>query len=115
MQRWGLSLDIVTCIALQISVGLCVDYAAHVGHTFLNINQGSRKERALETVLQIGPAVLYGATSTLLAFSVLGAAESYSFTAFFKVSCELVEVSSNHLYSIYRLSFWSQHLACSMD
>lgn len=34
MQKIGLTLDIVSCIALQLSVGLCVDYAAHIGHTF---------------------------------------------------------------------------------
>uniref|UniRef100_A0A182SL45 SSD domain-containing protein n=1 Tax=Anopheles maculatus TaxID=74869 RepID=A0A182SL45_9DIPT len=28
MQVWGLTLDLVSCIALQLAVGLCVDYAA---------------------------------------------------------------------------------------
>lgn len=85
MQRWGLTIDLVSCIGLELAVGLCVDYAAHVGHTFLTIKEGTRNERALETILHIGAAVLYGGGSTLLAVSMLASSEAYTFKAFFKV------------------------------
>lgn len=86
MHLWGMTIDLVSCIALQLAVGLCVDYAAHIGHTFLTISKGTKTERATETVLQIGEAVLSGGGSTLLALSMLATSEAYIFKAFFKVS-----------------------------
>lgn len=85
MQRIGLTLDIVSCIALQLSVGLCVDYSAHIGHTFLTISDGTRNERALNTVLHIGAAVLYGGFSTVLALVVLASSQAYTYRMFFKI------------------------------
>jgi hypothetical protein len=85
MQCWGLQLDFITCIALQMAVGLCVDYAAHVGHTFLTIDDPNKNDRTLKTVLDIGPAVVYGGTSTLLMFAALGTVDAYGCLAFFKV------------------------------
>lgn len=85
MHRLGQTLDIVSCIALQLSVGLCVDYAAHIGHTFLTISQGNRTSRALNTVLHIGAAVLYGGGSTILALSVLSNSEAYTYRSFFRI------------------------------
>uniref|UniRef100_A0A336MF82 CSON014056 protein n=1 Tax=Culicoides sonorensis TaxID=179676 RepID=A0A336MF82_CULSO len=85
MQRVGQTLDIVSCIALQLSVGLCVDYAAHIGHTFLTIKEGTRTERALKTTLHIGAAVLYGGGSTILALSVLANSEAYTYRSFFRI------------------------------
>lgn len=85
MHRIGLTLDIVSCIALQLSVGLCVDYAAHIGHTFLTISDGTRNERALNTVLHIGAAVVYGGFSTVLALVVLASSQAYTYRMFFKI------------------------------
>lgn len=84
MYVWGLTIDLVSCIALQLAVGLCVDYAAHIGHTFMKLT-GSNTERATETVLQIGEAVLSGGGSTILALSMLSISDAYIFQAFFKV------------------------------
>lgn len=85
MEAWGLTIDLVSCIGLELAVGLCVDYAAHVGHTFLVTGPGTKPERALNTVVHIVPAVLYGGFSTLLAVSMLANSEAYTFQAFFKV------------------------------
>lgn len=85
MQRWGLTLDLVSCIALQLAVGLCVDYAAHIGHTFLTISHGNRNQRSLETVLHIGAAVLYGGGSTILSLSMLSGSQAYTYRTFFKI------------------------------
>lgn len=80
----------MTYIALQLSIGLCVDYAAHIGHTFLTLEQGSRNERALNTVLTIGTAVIYGGFSTFLALSILAFAKTYSYRAFFQVNALII-------------------------
>lgn len=85
MQRWGMTVDIVCCIGLELAIGLCVDYAAHVGHTFLTIKQGSRHERAYQTVTSIGSAVLLGGGSTLLSLSLLSMSKAYTFQSFFKI------------------------------
>ncbi|XP_059611969.1 patched domain-containing protein 3-like [Phlebotomus argentipes] len=84
MQRWGLTIDLVSCIGLQLAVGLCVDYAAHIGHSFLTVT-GTRNQRALSTLMHIGEAVLYGGGSTLLALSLLATSKAYIFTSFFKI------------------------------
>ncbi|XP_074095417.1 patched domain-containing protein 3 isoform X1 [Cotesia typhae] len=93
MYYWGLSVDIVSCIGLELAVGLSVDYAAHVAHAFLNSkslndaesDENNRTERALIAVRHIGAAVLYGAGSTLLAQSLLAFSEAYVFRTFFKI------------------------------
>lgn len=85
MYRWGLTIDMVSCIALQLAVGLCVDYAAHIGHTFLITSNGTKSERAMEAVLHIGSAVIYGGGSTLLGVAMLSLSEAYTFKAFFKI------------------------------
>lgn len=88
MFYWGLTIDIVSCIALVLGVGLCIDYAAHVGQTFLHTH-GTRQQRALCTVNTIGTAVLNGGFSTLLAMSMLSLSSAYIFQSFFKVTHSL--------------------------
>ncbi|KAJ3640245.1 hypothetical protein Zmor_003554 [Zophobas morio] len=85
MQRWGLTIDLVSCIGLELAIGLCVDYATHVGHTFLTIKEGSRKHRSLKTVGSIGSAVVYGGFSTLIGVFMLSQSEAYIFQSFFKI------------------------------
>jgi len=35
MHFWGLTVDVISCVNLEIAIGLTVDYSAHVAHTFL--------------------------------------------------------------------------------
>ncbi|KAF5282163.1 hypothetical protein FQR65_LT02860 [Abscondita terminalis] len=90
MQRWGVTLDMVSCIGLELAIGLCVDYATHIGHTFLTIQEGSLEERSLKTVVSIGAAVLYGAFSTFIGVSMLAFSTAYTFQVFFKIFCLVV-------------------------
>lgn len=85
MQRWGMTVDIVCCIGLELATGLCVDYAAHVGHTFLTLTEGSSTERSFKTVTSIGSAVLLGGGSTFLSVSLLSMSKAYTFQSFFKI------------------------------
>ncbi|KAK3894018.1 hypothetical protein Pcinc_002205 [Petrolisthes cinctipes] len=84
MAWWDLTIDTVSCIDLVLAVGLCVDYAAHVAHTFLT-HTGSRSDRAAATVSTIGPPVLSGGFSTFLAFVFLAGSTSHVFISFFKI------------------------------
>ncbi|XP_018367720.1 PREDICTED: protein patched homolog 1-like [Trachymyrmex cornetzi] len=90
MYFWGLTIDVVSCIGLELGVGLSVDYAAHVAHAFLNAESreddvNARKTRTLVAVRHIGAAVAYGAGSTFLAVSMLAFSSSYVFMAFFRI------------------------------
>jgi len=81
---WGLTIDVITCNSLVISIGLCVDFSAHIAHGFIS-RSGTRNERVVQTMNKIGPAVLNGGLSTLLAFILLSTSKSYVFLSFFKV------------------------------
>ena len=42
MYFWGLTIDIVAATNIIISVGLCVDFAAHLTHSFMKQRFESR-------------------------------------------------------------------------
>lgn len=109
IQRWGITIDIVSCVALQLAIGLCVDYATHIGHKFLTIDGEDKQERVLKTVTSIGSAVLYGGCSTLIGVTMLGFSDSYNFRTFFKVSFLMFEfpVDDFHVFDCFRFSYWS--------
>ncbi|KAF7285020.1 hypothetical protein GWI33_012334 [Rhynchophorus ferrugineus] len=85
MQRWGLTIDLVSCIGLELAIGLCVDYATHIGHTFLTIHEGTRYQRTMRTVTSIGAAVLYGGLSTFIGVCMMSQSDVYTFQTFFKI------------------------------
>jgi Niemann-Pick C1 protein len=67
---WGLTLNAVTIAMIVISVGIAVDYNAHIAHAFKNV-AGSREDRVIKSLETLGVSVLHGAISTLLAVLVL--------------------------------------------
>ena len=81
---WGLTIDTVSCTNIIISIGLCVDYSAHVAHAFMS-STGTRCERVNNALAEIGPAVFNGGFSTFLAFVLLAGSKSHVFATFFKV------------------------------
>jgi len=62
----GLAISTVTVLLLTIAVGLATDYVVHVANAVM-IKTGSREERVIEAVSDVGVAVLNGALSTFLA------------------------------------------------
>ena len=50
MHFWGLTIDTVTTIILVLAVGLSVDYASHVAHTFM-ILPGTRYRKSWAKVI----------------------------------------------------------------
>lgn len=81
---WGITIDTVSCNNLVIAIGLCVDYSVHITHRFLS-EHGSRDERVVSTLQNIGPAVFNGGFSTFLAFILLAGSKSHVFSSFFKI------------------------------
>ena len=41
---WGLTVDTIFAIFVMISIGLCVDYSAHIAHQFMT-ETGTRGDR----------------------------------------------------------------------
>uniref|UniRef100_A0A7S2G6F6 SSD domain-containing protein n=1 Tax=Octactis speculum TaxID=3111310 RepID=A0A7S2G6F6_9STRA len=83
MYFWGLFIDNVSVIQTVIAIGLCVDYAAHVGHCFM-LKAGTNEERVIAALADVGAAVLNGGISTFLAVSLLAGSASYVFVVLFK-------------------------------
>ena len=81
----GLTIEIVTSIVLILSVGLALDYSAHIGVTYVVTKGSSRKEKTKETLSSMGMAVANGGISTLLAFVLVAFSNSYVYLTFFKV------------------------------
>merc|ERR1712232_633728 len=84
MYMLGISIDNVSVINIVLAIGLSVDYSAHVGHCFMTKGGNDRNKRALESLADIGAAVLNGATSTFLAVVVLFFSSSYVFSVLSK-------------------------------
>ena len=83
MYFWGIFIDNVSVIQAVIAIGLCVDYAAHVGHAFM-LKAGTNDERVTAALSDIGAAVLNGGFSTFLAVLLLAASKSYVFRVLFQ-------------------------------
>jgi len=79
MQALGIVIDSVSVINIVAAVGLSVDYSAHVGHCFMFKGGDDKNRRSLESLADIGAAVLSGAISTFLAVVVLLFSSSYVF------------------------------------
>ena len=76
MYYWGLVIDNVSVIQAVIAIGLCVDYAAHVGHCFM-LKNGTNSERVVKCLADVGAAVLNG--GVFLAVLLLSLSKSYVF------------------------------------
>ncbi|KAJ1491849.1 patched family-domain-containing protein [Baffinella frigidus] len=83
MWLWDISLNSISIVNLVLAIGLAVDYSAHVAHAFMSA-EGTRDERMVTALSEMGADVCHGAFSTFLAVLVLGASKSYIFRMFFK-------------------------------
>lgn len=95
MHWWGFNIDNVVVIFLVISLGLSVDYSAHIAHAFL-VATGSPNDRMVKALTEMGPAVVNGATSTFIAVLALGTANSYVFETFFSALFLTVILGMGH-------------------
>lgn len=84
MYLWGIVIDSVAVVNLILAVGLSVDYSAHIGHCFM-VKSGSREERAIQSLADIGSPVINGAFSTFLAIVMLAFSNSYVFRVLFQL------------------------------
>ena len=85
MHMWSLSLSSITMIEVIMCVGFCVDFSAHLTHSFIaTVGKGSRNERAYRSCIHTGLPILNSALSTIIGVCVLGFSQSYIYLTFFK-------------------------------
>eukprot|EP00903_Cladosiphon_okamuranus_P007237 g7024.t1 len=82
MYFWGLAIDTVAVVMLILAVGLAVDYSAHIAHSFM-MKTGTRNERMMQAMSDIGVAVIHGGMSTFLAVVLLSVSSTYVFRVLF--------------------------------
>ena len=92
---WRLTLNPILLVHIVVSVGISVDYSAHIAYAFLvekvpqngihNTPEKIRIYKAKMALRKMGSSVFHGGFSTLLAISALGFSSSYVFVVFFKL------------------------------
>lgn len=87
MAVWGISLNAISLVNLVISIGIAVEFCAHVARAFMSAGSGlpadhpagqkERDERMCTALVDVGPSVLSGITFTkLIGMSVLALTRS---------------------------------------
>ncbi|KAF9534386.1 patched family-domain-containing protein [Crepidotus variabilis] len=87
MPVWGISLNAISLVNLVISLGIAVEFCAHVARAFMSAGTGlpidhpsgqrERDERMWTALVDVGPSVLSGITFTkLIGMSVLALTRS---------------------------------------
>jgi len=95
MHWWGVTVSGVSTIYILISVGLAVDYSAHIAHVFAH-SAGTPKQRAIGALARIGPCVFNAVFSTFLAVVVISSSKSFIFKTFFKALCLVCLIGGAH-------------------
>lgn len=83
LHLWDGSINNISAIYLVVSIGLTVDYAAHIGHGYM-YESGTREEKAIGTLARVGTSVFNGGFSTILAVLIMSSSDTYIFVTFFK-------------------------------
>ncbi len=93
----GMQLNAVSLVNLAMSLGIAVEFCAHVLHAF-TVSQGSRQQRAEAALHKMGASVLSGITLTKLAgVVVLAFAQTQIFEVYyFRLYLALVVVGALH-------------------
>jgi multidrug efflux pump subunit AcrB len=92
---WGVTLNAITIIVIVVSIGLAVDYNAHIAHAFKHAT-GTRNERVIKAFDTLGVSVFHGAVSTFLAIFILAFSRGYIFLTFFKSFFGIVVFGLGH-------------------
>ena len=89
---WEMTYNHIVFLLIIISLGLSVDYSAHIAHCYLTINPpdsmkdpAERRKYKVERALgQIGSSIFHGGFSTFLAVMTLSPSKFYAFMVFFR-------------------------------
>ncbi|KAI0291752.1 multidrug efflux transporter AcrB transmembrane domain-containing protein [Russula brevipes] len=107
MGLWGVTLNAISLVNLVISLGIAVEFCAHVARAFMNSGPGlaldqpvgqERDERMSAALVDVGPSVLSGITFTkLIGMSVLALTRSKLLeTYYFRMWFSLIIAGALH-------------------
>uniref|UniRef100_A0A0R3RG29 SSD domain-containing protein n=1 Tax=Elaeophora elaphi TaxID=1147741 RepID=A0A0R3RG29_9BILA len=71
LSLWGADLDPTTVVNILMSIGLCIDFATHVGYRIYRSKYRNPDERIRDALGAVGWPVVQGGISTLLAIIVM--------------------------------------------
>jgi predicted RND superfamily exporter protein len=89
---WEMKYNHIVFLLVIISLGLSVDYSAHIAHCYLTIrtpescktDAEKRKYKVEKALGQIGSSIFHGGASTFLAVITLSPSKFYAFVVFFR-------------------------------
>lgn len=90
LSLWGADLDPTTVVNILMSIGLCIDFATHVGYRIYRSKCQDPNERMREALGAIGWPVVQGGTSTFLAIIVMMLVPSHVVRMFARTSILVV-------------------------
>uniref|UniRef100_A0A914USQ6 SSD domain-containing protein n=1 Tax=Plectus sambesii TaxID=2011161 RepID=A0A914USQ6_9BILA len=85
MSLWGVRLDMISMITLLMSVGVSVDFVAHVSYFYVEaLQKNMTASQAQYALWSLGLPIMQGALSTICGMLVLLAIDAYMIRAFVK-------------------------------
>ncbi|KAH8583348.1 niemann-Pick type C2 disease patched like cholesterol transporter of the family [Cryptosporidium sp. chipmunk genotype I] len=90
----GLIFDIVAFMVLATAVSFSIEYIVHITHLFLLTKRDSGVERIRDSLLDMGPNVIYAVISTFLGVILLAFSTSESFKVFLWITTIVLCVSA---------------------
>ncbi|PAV84529.1 hypothetical protein WR25_22041 isoform A [Diploscapter pachys] len=96
MTFWSVRLDFISMVTIVMSIGFCVDFAAHIAYNFAKGKDITADERMRNALYAVGAPILMSASSTILGVSFMATAESYVFRSFLKTIILVVVLGVLH-------------------
>ncbi|CAI5443983.1 unnamed protein product [Caenorhabditis angaria] len=96
MTFWSVRLDFISMVTIVMSIGFCVDFAAHLAYNFAKGDNIEASERMRNALYAVGAPILMSASSTILGVSFMASAESYVFRSFLKTIILVILLGALH-------------------
>ncbi|CAI2348599.1 unnamed protein product [Caenorhabditis sp. 36 PRJEB53466] len=96
MTFWSVRLDFISMVTIVMSIGFCVDFAAHLAYNFAKGENIEAAERMRNALYAVGAPILMSASSTILGVSFMASAESYVFRSFLKTIILVILLGALH-------------------
>uniref|UniRef100_A0A0N5BAG7 SSD domain-containing protein n=1 Tax=Strongyloides papillosus TaxID=174720 RepID=A0A0N5BAG7_STREA len=96
MTFWSVRLDFISMVTIVMSIGFCVDFAAHLSYNYSKGKNLSPSKRIRNALYCVGTPIIQSATSTILGVSFMYFTESYIFKSFFKTIVLVIVLGALH-------------------
>uniref|UniRef100_A0A0N4ZGA0 SSD domain-containing protein n=1 Tax=Parastrongyloides trichosuri TaxID=131310 RepID=A0A0N4ZGA0_PARTI len=96
MTFWSVRLDFISMVTIVMSIGFCVDFAAHLSYNYSKGENISPNKRIRTALYCVGTPIIQSATSTILGVSFMAFTESYIFKSFFKTIVLVIVLGALH-------------------